>query len=185
MAGKEWFHGTPHVFEAFDPDRLGQGNDQLGSGFYFTDKEATALGYAEGGSGGVMVVSLDILAPLPENASFTRNQIEAMLRASPLFDDLISNWGEVAFEGEATVVGRAVSAYEQMCEGSDDALQVLNAISNDLWGGYEADFLRAVREATGHDGLFRSHGEETHAVAWFPEQVTVLERRETAALRGP
>lgn len=178
---KTWFHGTPHDFETFDPARLGKGNDQLGSGFYFTDREDTAYGYAAGGF--VLVAELAISSPLLPETRFTRRQIEEMLRASPDFGDLICNWGEVDFEGEGVVVRRAVDSYAAINEGCDDALQVLNAISNDLWNGQEAAFLAAVRDLTGHDGLFRSYGEETHAVVWFPEQVKVIERRQALSVR--
>lgn len=174
-----WFHGTPHDFEAFDPATLGKGTDQLGSGFYFTSEESTANGYAEGGF--LLVAEIAMKRPMPADARFSRAQIEAILRAAPAFQDVIQNWGEIDFEGERTVVGRAVDAYASMNDGCDDAVQVLNAISNDMWQGREADFLQAVRSATGYDGLVRRAGNETHAVAWLPEQVTVVERRSLAA----
>jgi len=184
METNHWFHGTPHDFDAFDPATLGKGTDQLGSGFYFTSEESTAGGYAEGGY--VMVVALSLEKPMPADARFTRGQIEAILRAAPSFEESIGNWGEIAFEGERTVVGRAVNAYAEMGEGSDDAVQVLNAISNDMWQGHEAAFLRAVNEVTGYDGLIRKSGQETHAVAWLPERISVVERRarQPVAARG-
>lgn len=40
------YHGTGTNIEAFDPAFTGQGNDQYGSGFYFTDNWDTAYGYA-------------------------------------------------------------------------------------------------------------------------------------------
>lgn len=178
---KAWFHGTPHDFETFDSAMLGKGYDQLGSGFYFTDREATARNYASGGF--VIVAELAIENPLPPEASFSRGQIESILRASPRFGELICNWGDVDFEGEDVVVSRAVNAYADMNARCDDALQVLNAISNDLWQGREAEFLAAVRDATGHDGLFRPHPGEMHAIAWFPEQVRIIERRPAASFR--
>lgn len=175
MSAGHWFHGTPHDFEAFDPATLGKGTDQLGSGFYFTSEEATASGYAQGGF--VLVAELAMDNPMPPEARFTRSQIEAMLRAAPSFLETIENWGEIAFETERVVVGRAVGAYADMNEGCDDAVRVLNAISNDMWQGHEADFLRTVKEATGYDGLVRRSGNEMHAVAWLPEQISVKERR--------
>lgn len=177
-----WYHGTPFDFETFDVAYLGKGNDQLGSGFYFTDNESTAYGYAhagESGTGRIIVASLAMERPLPEEADFSAAQVEAMLRASTSFEDAITNWGEIGFEPEAVVVGRAVAAYVEMCEGCEDALQVLNAISNDFWAGREGEFLRAVHKVTGYDGLIRKSGDERHAVVWFPEQVSVIEFRET------
>lgn len=39
------YHGTGTTIEGFDPSYTGQGNDQYGSGFYFTTDKATAEGY--------------------------------------------------------------------------------------------------------------------------------------------
>lgn len=174
---KRWFHGTPCTFDEFDAAYIGKGNDQLGSGFYFTNEESTARGYAGTEADACLIVAeLAIEKPLPVDAVFSRNQIEALLRACPDFEMGMTNWGEIGFEKEATVVGRAVSTYATLNEGCNDAVEVLNAISNDLWGGMEADFLRAVRDITGYDGLYRQSGTETHAVVWFPQQVRVIER---------
>lgn len=39
------YHGTGAIITEFDPDFTGQGNDQYGSGFYFTSKYSQAKGY--------------------------------------------------------------------------------------------------------------------------------------------
>lgn len=175
-----WYHGTPFDFEAFDAVHLGKGNDQLGSGFYFTSNETTADGYALS-EGHVLTAAIEMARPMPVNAKFSRSHIEAMLRASPDFEAAMTNWGEIGFEKEAVVVVRAIDSYAEMNKGCDDAVQVLNAISNDFWKGSEGAFLRAVHAATGFDGLVRKSGDETHAVAWFPEQVSIKDRRSVAA----
>ena len=188
MGNEAWYHGTPHEFDAFDGKHLGKGNDQLGSGFYFTDKLDTANGYAhtsDGAGGRVLVVDLFLVQPLEMDARFSEYEIEAMLRSSPDFNSMLANWGEVGFEPEPVVVARAVSAYRELNESSNDALDVLNTISNDFWSGCEAEFLLSVRKITGYDGVVRSYINEKHAVAWFPEQIEILEVREIPAPVSP
>lgn len=42
---KPVYHGTGAIITAFDPSYTGQGNDQYGSGFYFSSNRDTAVGY--------------------------------------------------------------------------------------------------------------------------------------------
>lgn len=175
-----WYHGTPISFEVFEASSLGRGNDELGTGFYFTDRLETAQGYARRNppSGEpaptVLVAELTLSKPVPEEGGITRRQIEAILRASPDFDDNLINFGDVDFEGKAKVVGAAVITYYSVA--SADTLRALYSIANDFYSGSEAQFLAVVRNVTGYDGLVRKVGGETHAVVWFPEQIKIVER---------
>lgn len=182
-----WYHGTPHEFELFDAIHLGKGTDQLGSGFYFTDKESTARGYSlykDNEEGRILVAELTINNPLPLQKKFSKSEIQGLLQAAPDFDDMLTNFGDVDFEGKKIVFDRATKAYMQVNSG-DDSLYVLNTISNDFWGGSEGLFLRAVHEITGFDGLIRQSGDETHAVVWMPEQIRVLRVEPTMRNVGP
>jgi len=172
-----WYHGTPHTFDTFDPAHLGKGNDQLGSGFYFTDNKDTANGYSMGtgdDEGRILVVQIGIENPMPQTAKFSREVIANLLRAAPDFDDMIYNFGDVSYEGFQKVLKKAVDAYYMLNDG-DDALRVLNAISNDFWRDEEALFLRQVYQETGYDGLIRTSGKENHAVVWLPERIKILD----------
>lgn len=179
-----WYHGTPIEFETFDPAFIGRGNDELGSGFYFTDNFDTAKNYAlkagDDEDRVVLVVEFDIDNPLPLEGGFTFSQIEQIVRASSEFDEVLTNFGDVAYEGEAKVVRFAVKTYATTIEG--DTLMGLNALSNDFYQGREAEFLRAVNIASGYDGLIRPKGDELHAVVWLPERIKIVERLKPAAL---
>lgn len=180
-----WYHGTPIEFESFDPSFIGSGTDQLGSGFYFTDTFETARNYAmktgdEVEGRVVLVVELDIANPLPLQGGFSLSQIEQIMRASPEFDDVLMNFGDVDFEGEEKVISFAVQTYKKSVDG--DALTGLNALSNDFFRGHEADFLKAVNRVSGYDGVIRPAGEEVHAVVWLPERIRVAERIRLADL---
>lgn len=72
------YHGTTHVFDSFDPKFTGKGNDQYGSGFYFTSSYDNALGYTspKDGSaapdGPILETYLNITNPLYVDA--TKNE---------------------------------------------------------------------------------------------------------------
>lgn len=180
-----WYHGTPIEFETFDPAFVGRGNDELGSGFYFTDDFDTANRYAlkagDAEDRVVLVAELEIDNPLPLQGGVTLDQIEQIMRASPEFEEALMNFGDVEYEGEAKVVRFAAKTYAATIEG--DTLMGLNALSNDFYQGREAEFLRAVYIASGYDGLFRKKGEECHAVVWLPERIKIIERQKPAAMK--
>jgi hypothetical protein len=179
-----WYHGTPIEFETFDPAFVGRGNDELGSGFYFTDNFDTAKNYAlkagDAEDRVVLVAEFEIDSPLPLEGGFTLDQIEQIMRASSEFDDVLMNFGDVDYEGEAKVVGFAVKTYATTIEG--DTLTGLNALSNDFYQGREAEFLRAVNVVSGYDGLIRQKGGEQHAVVWLPERIKIVERLKPAEM---
>jgi hypothetical protein len=122
------------------------------------------------------------LISLPLEGGFTPDQIELIMRASPEFDDVLMNFGDVDYEGEAKVVGFAVKTYGSTIEG--DTLMGLNALSNDFYRGQEAAFLRVVNAVAGYDGLIRASGEENHAVVWLPERIKIIERLKPAAMEA-
>jgi hypothetical protein len=174
-----WYHGTPIEFESFDPMFIGQGNDQLGSGFYFTNTFETARNYAlrdvgDGEERVVLIVAIDIDRPLPLEGGLTASQVELIMRASPEFDDVLMNFGDVDYEGEEKVLALAVGTYLRSIDG--DTLMGLNSLSNDFFRGNEAKFLRTVHDVAGYDGLIRRVGDELHAVAWLPERIKIIER---------
>jgi hypothetical protein len=177
-----WYHGTPVEFETFDPAFIGRGNDELGSGFYFTDNFETAKNYAlkagDDEDRVVVVAEFDIANPLPLEGGLTNSQIEQIMRRSSEFDEVLMNFGDVDYEGEGKVVGFAVKTYATTIRA--DTLMGLNSLSNDFYQGREAEFLRAVHAVSGYDGLIRAKGDEVHAVAWLPERIRIIERLKPA-----
>lgn len=183
-AMKKWYHGTPSKFEVFDPKFIGRGNDQLGSGFYFTDDWPTALGYAKRSGANevhptVLTARLDIKKPIPEHGGIGVAQIEKILKGSPGFEDALSDFGDIEFEGFSKVLGRATQIYKKVIDA--DTLSGLNSISNDFYRGEEARFLKVVFNTTGFDGLVRKVQAQTHAVAWMPDQIEIIERYDASS----
>ncbi len=188
---REWYHGTPNSFDAFDQSWIGNGTDQLGSGHYFTSRVETARGYAlkgkDGGTidaGHLLTALLDIQKPLPEYARVSRRQIEQVIRSAPHFQDTMRNFGDVDYYGMARVMRETVDVYEAMnSDPEDNTLQMLFCMSNDFYRDYPAEFLEAFSKATGYDGLYREVGDEVHAVVWHAESIEIIERAEVTSAR--
>jgi hypothetical protein len=191
---KTWYHGTPNAFEGFDPDWLGKGTDQLGSGYYFTDRVETARIYSFKGKNGehvdegyLLSCELDISKPLPEFAPVTRRQIEQIIRAAPDFVDTLRNFNDVDHYGVSKVLKEAVDTYECMNEDPEDVtLQMMFCLSNDFYRDAAAEFLTEFSRATGYDGLYREVRDgEIHAVVWDASRIEVVEKLVVFAEAAP
>lgn len=174
MTSKEkWFHGTPHEFDKFDTKYIGVGNDELGSGFYFSNDIDTAKCYADG-DGYIIEVDINIQKPLMDDTYFSKDEIRKILQGSPDLEDNLWNFGDLSREPQEKVLNKAVDIYYDMNHG-DDAVKLLYTISNDFWSGHEAEFLDHVTNVTGYDGLYRERGNQVHAVVWNPSKISIKE----------
>ena len=190
-------HGTGNVgsLTSFDPAFAGNGEDQMGSGFYFTDLERTAWGYTmrrnahddpkPGGEDdpGVVVAEVVLHNPIVVPAGTVWGDAfevtpevaeRIVLRTPDLLDrdyGPLTDWEDVSGYSDDEMRALARSVVRRLGGTS------LQLIENDWFKGAEASatFREAVRDVTGHDGVVADHGEETHYVAWFPDQVRVLE----------
>lgn len=193
--GNVYYHGTGNANDliAFDPKFAGQGNDQIGSGFYFTDNPETASHYATArasfdvpkiggeGSPGVLPVYLRLNKPIniPEGSanlsnldfSLSPTQAREIISRAPGIRDPdttpIGNWHDPYASGvEDWMIDDVANSY---------AHNNLIALENDFFQGAEGAkaFREALRDATGFDGVtMKIPGtNETHKVAWFPEQI--------------
>jgi hypothetical protein len=164
---QKWFHGTSAEFDKFDAAYIGQGNDELGSGFYFTNDEETAHNYAlmrNADDGYLITAEVDIKKPLEMDTFFSHKEIKKILEASPNLEDVLWNFGDLNSLSKDSVLNIAVA--------------VLNTMNNDFFNGDEATFLAAVTEVTGYDGLYREKGGQIHTVVWNPEQIKITDVRQ-------
>lgn len=164
------YHGTPNEFEFFDAGKLGQGADQYGPGFYFTDDYDTAAGYADGDGrygkpqqrGVVFECTLTIRKPIPGDKKLdrriaeklllaaegvsTRQELETKFEEDPdsYWDSPLSNWYEDPLTSFDALL-ESVMAY-------DNAQQSMQTIWYD---GYGANNKRYMEEAVkaGYDGV--------------------------------
>tara|TARA_X000001382_G_scaffold21505_1_gene13105 strand:+ start:8213 stop:17179 length:8967 start_codon:yes stop_codon:yes gene_type:complete len=181
------YHGTGRLGnfeEGFDPALSGQGNDQYGSGFYFTTDPAEASMYAGGqagqGSAGVIPAYNKINNPLvidrnkqaslrDSNASFTEEQVYQIMKRNPDIYDLekspIGDWVDIYSEGQVTDKMLRDVAKNYAGPGQ------LQMIEGDLFRNNSGAFRRAVNEVTGIDGVIVKFDDREHRIAWFPEQI--------------
>lgn len=183
-----FYHGTGNMkdFEAFDPEYTGKGDDQSGSGFYFTSIASTASAYTgrknihtpkNGGedSPGVMMVYLSLQNPIvlaPEESSIhvvdvsPKDAYNIIKHAPNLYDvneSPVGNWFDVWTAGKVE---------EYMIKGAASEYNNLLHIENDWFREDSGKFREMVRKVMGYDGVIQKFNDQnTICVAWFPEQI--------------
>ena len=166
------YHGTAADIEKFSYEFVGNGNDQYGSGFYFTTSPNTASGYAANEGGNVLPVYLAINNPLSSDQSkkLTKSQIKAIISSAPELDDVLWNFGDWGSEGKDKVLNKAISQlYEYQRE---TLLTSLHPIANDFFAGNEQAFSEAVTRVLKHDGVeVRQESGEVFFIAFTPTQI--------------
>lgn len=189
------YHGSGTTFWEFKTEFTGLGNDQYGSGFYFTTNKETADIYTEkqlngqtkiGGqdSPNVIQAYLSIQNPIvidlnsddmrPENLSrievTTKQAYEIIKRAPDIMDEENSPLGDFFEEywenGPSDSMIRKAARYTDVWD--------LLSLQGDWFGGDNGAtaFREAVHEVLGYDGVqVNFKNGEKHYVAWFPNQI--------------
>jgi hypothetical protein len=192
------YHGSTASFEEFLPEFTGKGNDSYGSGFYFTDSEDVAAGYAEGGE--TKVVHLNIRRPLVVDGQETGGMSEVTLPSESI-SSILSHHPDIfrqpTDEEAMNPLGDYAAEYWDKPSWSRQELQAMVKQVAEEYFSFPGNFAhletffgqehsgalrQGITEATGYDGVRVTFEREKteHWVAWFPEQVRILETR-----RGP
>ena len=180
------WHGSPSDFNEFSLRYLGTNGTAEGYGFYFTDRRAVAESYArgteaqrhQGANGRLFEVFLNIAKPLSnERVTMTREEFRRFLRelsrqtdadGNPL--ELLSNYGDAAYEGENAVM-REAERLEY--DGNDNDVDIVHSIINAV--GDKETVFRVLRSTTGFDGIVADNpkwgGDQTVYVAFSPTQI--------------
>lgn len=182
------YHGTGTAIEEFLPEFTGQGNDQYGSGFYFTTDKNTADGYTtrtlneQDKPGGmdnpnVIPVYLNIRHPLVLDASKTSNLYS--IDVSPTMASRIISRMPDIMDPENSILGDYFDEYWErgpknymISQLAREYEWTLGTLETDIFRGYPTEFRQAVKDVLGYDGvqINFSNGEK-HFVAWFPNQI--------------
>lgn len=173
-AGKPmtFYHGTNADIEKFSHDYVGKGNDQFGSGFYFSNVPDVASGYATGhdsGTPNVLPVHLKVENPIDhaDTKPLKRQHIEQLIKSSPDLEDSLTNYGDVDYEGMSKVLKRAVDAYTELPK-----FDAMVALHGDFYGGETPRFLQNFTKITGHDGVVHESKPGEYIVNVFhPHQI--------------
>ncbi len=181
------FHGSGTRIDKFDYRFTDIGNDQLGSGFYFTSDPAEAIRYCfaskdsqpkPGGEKSPTVhvarVTVSKLLASEADVALDVKQVATIIRGSPCLKDALTNWGEEDFEGREALIGRATESYIHV-PGDGPLLHTLNMLANDFYPDNVEAFNRMARAVTGFDGVIHRFDKFIHLVAWFPEQIEIVD----------
>jgi hypothetical protein len=175
------YHGTGMEISEFSYDFVGSGNDQLGSGFYFTTDLQQAKGYAfmpdAGPNPSVITAILNIKNPLDADrvGTIPRWKIKKLIELSPELDNALVNWGDVEYEGKNVVLNTAVDAYSAGASGVN-IVRSLFPIANDFYMGKEKEFNDMVTKVLGYDGVVKNFGESKHYLVFRPEQIEIIKK---------
>jgi len=188
------YHGTGTTITEFGEGFTGQGNNQLGSGFYFTTKKSEAEGYQTGklqdprtgklmdkpggeDSPNVMDAFLSIQKPIIVSGSnlresdvdLTQEDAAALLRMAPDImhkeESPLGDWHEEYWDE-----GPQDWMIDQVAENYTGAS--LMSLEGDFFGDDSTEFREAVNKVLGYDGVVMDFGDDhKHYVAWFPTQI--------------
>lgn len=192
------FHGSGVAIDRFDYRFTNQGNDQNGSGFYFTTdieeaiRYCTALYQGQPKLGGdndptvhVARLTFKNILDCKDDRALSAAAVKKIILASPVLDDALTNFGDVEYEGKAVVLNEAVQMYVSR-KGDTQVIKQFHKLANDFFPDAEHTeaFNRAVFKATGIDAVKEEYGNRTHYVAFFSEQVEILAHVPRAELSG-
>lgn len=179
------FHGTPKVFQKFDPKFIGTGVDQYGIGYYFTSDHNMANGYtknkadrvtgltdAASQNSNIMPVYLRINKPIDyyRQPQITRTQVGKLLTGlgrKHLMQFIRENY-DVDFEGMQKCIEEYASAYS-----GTDIVHASMSIWSDLYEGHpDAGHFPAIfATATGYDGIVARRSSGDVYVVFSPLQI--------------
>jgi hypothetical protein len=178
------YHGTGNLesLQAFDPAMTGKGTDQLGSGFYFSNKPNTASGYAPavtgGNSPGMVAAHLALRKPIKigpkgstlndSNVKLTHDQVKRIMAHAPNLYDTNESPLANHFDLSKGVKPKMIHDVAQYYTGP----QTLHMLENDVFPHHPTEYRHALHKVLGYDGVVKDFGNgEKHYVAWFPHQV--------------
>lgn len=164
------YHGSKDVIDDFKYEYTNQGNDQLGSGFYFTTDIHEAKGYGKNVHKVELVFKKTLDADKIGNVTYA--QIQKFIWKSPIKEDALSNWGDVEYEGRTKVLDRAISEYVVKKE---NIVRGLFNLANDFYPNHIQEFNERIFGILGYDSIVKRHETSTHYVAFFPSQIKILE----------
>ena len=192
-----WYHGTNDLDNiaktGFDPSFTGKGNDQFGSGFYFSTRPTQASSFAtnlnrnkagEVQPAGVVKSYLALKSPLVVDGTKVSNvndlpidlssdDVRELLEYSTalkrgLDDEQMNPMGDQF--AEFWDDGPTDEMMEKLVDNYTNSN--LSAIEGDLFDGDATAFREGLAKVTGYDGIVIDFGDGfKNAVAWKPEQV--------------
>jgi hypothetical protein len=189
------YHGSLFCISEFSDEFVGNGTDQLGSGFYFSTNRLLARGHAEADLEKTKKFNIENPSPTlhtikttiknPLDATHIQPLTPAIVRAfmtrSPDLNDALENFGDVSDEGMESVLRRAIPLY---CDNDKTSLiRTLNTLSSDFYPESAAEFNRVAKELLGYDGVIEYFSKDANICIWCREDIEIISRK--AIVREP
>jgi hypothetical protein len=181
-----FYHGAPCTIESFDYKFTNQGNDQYGSGFYFTPCKTTATSYCI--PNGVVQangipytptlhkVRLNLENPLDSQhiQPLTLAQCIEIITRAPDYEEVLGDYYDLGRERLDVIIRKHAKLYSANDE--TPLLNTLNLLANDHYGDNIRELNTVLKDVLGYDGVVDTVGRTMIAVAWFPEQIEFVQR---------
>ena len=187
------YHGSGTQIDQFSYEFTGIGKDENGSGFYFSTDINDAIEYCTrtlegqakpGGMDNPTVhhVRLHLANPLDSRleGDLTYAQARALMTRAPNLDEALTSWGDVPSEGREKLIAMALKSFVPSPDAGGEPVRLLrwlHNLANDFYPEDVEAFNRAVQAVLGFDSV-EDHDKASgtsHYVAFFPEQVEILE----------
>ena len=160
-----YYHGSPKRFDQFDYTYIGDGHDQEGPGFYFTNSESDGLSYA-GKAGHLYKANLKLDRLVPTQGPVNVKEIEWLMRKAPDLEESLTDWGEYP----ESAFQEALSA---MAGNADNHYAACLNVWADFYmrQGADAEYLKNMTEL-GYDGVvIQKKGDLVHTIVFSPENI--------------
>lgn len=182
-----YYHGAPCSIETFDYAFTGHGTDQHGAGFYFTTDKSSASAYLDENEvtkragltsfPTIHKVRLKLENPLSTGfiGGLTHAQAKAIIQKLPDLEEKMWDYYDLA----SVSLEAAVNDAAKMCSQFHNSTLIsrINSLANTFYGNDKIGELnQALKEVLGYDGVLHKEGKSYIAVAWFPEQIEVVQR---------
>lgn len=157
------YHGSKNKFERFSYNCIRENGTSEGIGFYLTNNKNIAERYGANG----YLYEFEILEGKElssEEITLTDSELRKLLLALDKKEQILSNWGDINWEGVETVLAMAI---ENLKDDTDD-IELISGLCN--IGGFET-VLTALYEELGytHARVEANWGDQTIYVVFVNE----------------
>jgi hypothetical protein len=160
------YHGSPHDFEAFTDEKVGNGHDQEGPGIYFSTDRVDANSHCRR-FGYLYTVEAWFRKLVLDNRPARDREIETMIRAAPNLDEKLMDWDEnydVAFHKAMESIRRY-----------DTAREMFQTVWYDFYRYEAVTYVRNMVQLLGYDAaVVQKDNDINHYTVFNPKAIKLL-----------
>lgn len=182
-----FYHGAPCSIDTFDFKFTGHGTDQHGAGFYFISDRNAASAFCDenevtrraglSSSPTIHKVKLSIENPLDTSkiGGLTFAQAKAIISRVPNVEEKMWDFYDLGSMSLDAALNDAARMCSQFHDG--ELIRRINALSYTFYGNENIRELNhALKDVLGYDGVIHKEDKDVIMVAWFPDQIEIVQR---------